>query len=476
MQNLPKDSVARISGRNCPSRNNPDSAINRTNGTGFVWRDRQTLVTAYHVVAGCGTILVHLPGEEGAVSAVISDDSLSARDIAVLTLSRQVGAYPLEFRNIHPPTGFVVQLLGHALGADAIAARQLTVASFPGNEGEWPLLEDVLSTDGRAKVSAEFGLLDHDTKILQVDGDITNGFSGGPVFDFEGYVVGIASGSVGETTSDRVSWAISVEHLKDIAAGGDIASKTSVPQLSLVQFDPDDQLGRPSRLQCGFLEFVYQEAASLTELYGGSEQPDLLNSALQLQSLGEADLDSYSFDIWENDLSGMQVAIPQDGVFLDDPLAPCSVAVSDDVVLQIFTYVAPDTGEYQRLQHFQAVSNNVAQTIQSGFALTMTPDNPMFLNTSREADRYFFTRTAGFHHQSTGFGQLLSNYVVITNHGRERYYVGVAASHVDYTNSREDVEACQRDTMSDRCVAFRDRLIPWTSAFMAAHLSGMPER
>lgn len=472
--NLPKDSIARIEANQCPSPEAPALAIQRNNGTGFVWRDRETLVTAYHVVAGCRQVSVWFPGKTMPVSATLSEQSLANRDIAILTLSEVVDAYPLEFRNIHPPTGFIVQLLGHSLGAGAIATKPLTVASIFGDD--WPLLEEILSTQGKAAVSRTHQSIELDTKVIQVNGEITNGLSGAPVFDFEGYVVGIASGSVGIGSSERVNWAISGFHLNDIYADSDILSMTSATPTSLIEFGDGGPRERPKRLQCGLVSFDFYESASLRDLYLRSKQQELLNNAFQIQMLDGADLDALFFDIWVDDKSGMQIATPTGAKFVDQPSRPCSMSVGDDAFLQIFTYVAPNTGEYQRLQHFQTASNQFTARIQSEIAVKMIIDNAMTSNLSRESDRYFFKRDAAFHHKTTGLGQNLSNYAIATHHGRERYYIGVAALHRDYTNSNQVIVACQQDRNSDVCSAFRESTMPWSSALVAIHLSSMPER
>lgn len=473
--NKTPDSVFRVEARMCPTDELPGIFIETNDGTAFVWRDSKTLITAFHVVEGCGEIHIYRPNSTVPLVAELSELSLPHRDIAVLTLSEKVDAYPLEFREVHPPTGFLLQMFGHAFGAGSLAAKQVTVASL--FDEDWPALEDILNAQGQASVTQTHSRIELDTKIIQVNGEITDGLSGAPVFDFEGYVVGIASGSIGVGGDQSVNWAIGASHLNDIVMGSDIVNLATGPQLSFVENEPESDQGRPILVQCGLLDFSFEGNHSFSELFDQASNKDLLTQAVQMQGLSDAQLAGLMFDIWVNDRSGMQIAIPQGNTFQDNSSEPCKVPIGDDASLTIQTYIAPDTGEFQRLQHFATFSNWFATGVQMELTEDMTPDNTMAFNFARDTDRYFFTRNVFFRHDlDGGFGETTSNFALISNHARGRYYVGVAASRSDYETSSEINSACQQDFNGAICSEFREKLLPWSSAVVAAHISTMPIR
>src|SRR5215471_59739 len=77
-------SVLRIDARQC--RGDAQAEITDRVATGFLWRDKNTVVTALHVVSGCPNISVYYQGRKISRSAAIAK-VLRRADLALLSVA-----------------------------------------------------------------------------------------------------------------------------------------------------------------------------------------------------------------------------------------------------------------------------------------------------------------------------------------------------------------------------------------------------
>jgi len=139
-------------------------------GSGFVIDDGATVATAWHVVSGADSIwLQTTSGEE--VQATLLDWDKEA-DVALLTLDEPLDVEPLQLSDAVPVVGDTLFAIGHPL----IGPQQLKDR----HEGllEWSFTAGMVSLVGEHQI--------------QTTVELHPGNSGGPVFDEEGRVVGIA--------------------------------------------------------------------------------------------------------------------------------------------------------------------------------------------------------------------------------------------------------------------------------------------
>ncbi len=179
LNDLAAASTVRISARTCDG---------FQLGSGFVADG--SLFTNRHLVAGATELKVDQP-----ISPVLTlvDRRASGLDLAI---GDPVGSRSLEFASMNPEVGSTVAMAGHAGGG-----RTLLV------EGTVQLFDD----------GAAWGV---GGPVMLIDGSTTGGFSGGPVFDRDGRVVGVLQGY--SPTVD-LTIAIPVESVVDWAASDDDA-------------------------------------------------------------------------------------------------------------------------------------------------------------------------------------------------------------------------------------------------------------
>ena len=136
-------------------------------GTGIVVNSEGHVVTSHHVIADCAEL--RIPPSMSAVR-VVADDT--ANDLALLTSN--------DFKT---PAGF-------RDGRGIQAGEDITVLGFP--------LPGVLASGPNVttgKVSALAGP-GNDTRLLQITAPVQQGYSGGPLLDTDGRIVGIVEGKL----------------------------------------------------------------------------------------------------------------------------------------------------------------------------------------------------------------------------------------------------------------------------------------
>lgn len=134
-------------------------------GTGFVVHERGWIVTNLHVVAGSDQVVVHLPdGSEHQVVEIVN--ASAAHDLVVLRIDVKKKLRPLPLGNSEKlRAGDPVVAIGHPLG-----------------------LEDTVSNGLLSAIRKLEGVV-----LLQVSAPIAPGSSGGPLFNEQGEVIGVAT-------------------------------------------------------------------------------------------------------------------------------------------------------------------------------------------------------------------------------------------------------------------------------------------
>jgi S1-C subfamily serine protease len=146
-------------------------------GTGFFVGENGTLLTAAHVVSGCGRMqVISKYVRRSWVSLVATDEK---NDIALL-----------RAEDVHPPA-----VLAVANGAPM--SGKLYVLGYPASAGLTIPAETWASLENQ-KFPPGVGALANPRELLWMSApDVTHGYSGGPVFDpRQGAVVGIIKGKV----------------------------------------------------------------------------------------------------------------------------------------------------------------------------------------------------------------------------------------------------------------------------------------
>lgn len=194
-------------------------------GTGVAVSSNGLITTNYHVISGANTIKVK--GVNGDFSrsynakVFISDEK---NDLAILkiddTTFSTFGTLPYGIKTITSDVGMDVFVLGYPLTAT--------------------MGEEIKLTNGI--ISAKSGF-QGDITTYQITAPIQPGNSGAPLFDKNGYLIGIAQGK--HTGAENVGYAIKISYLKNLAeslspvprlpVNNSLVGKTLAEQVKLIE-------------------------------------------------------------------------------------------------------------------------------------------------------------------------------------------------------------------------------------------------
>jgi hypothetical protein len=160
-------------------------------GAGFVFASPRHIATAFHVVAlGRDIVVVFRDGRRVAADVVATDPD---NDLAILQLAEPAGAPPLVASTAPTGLGTPVLIIGHPH-----ARKTHTDGVFKGLLGWTPSHGMILAQSDR---------------LLEIDGAVNVGDSGGPVLASDGRLLGVASIKVGE----GLNFAVPVARLQALA-------------------------------------------------------------------------------------------------------------------------------------------------------------------------------------------------------------------------------------------------------------------
>lgn len=188
-------------------------------GTGMVLRSDGTVLTNYHVVNGSTLIRVKVPGGASYSATVVGHDQ--THDIAVLKLSNASGLKTVSLDTDNAAkTAESVLAVGQGEGQGVLYAAKGVITALD---------REITANDTTALATSEAL-----TGLIQVNAPIVPGYSGGPLFNASGKVIGIDtaasasnSSSTGFNPNGSVGFAIPIKSAMQVANDILAGNKTS---------------------------------------------------------------------------------------------------------------------------------------------------------------------------------------------------------------------------------------------------------
>jgi hypothetical protein len=296
--------------------------------TGFVWKTPNQIVTSLHGMSKTGSIQVRYLNDAWRnvkIKKIYQKADLVLLEVIPGQAAVPIGVAPINNFHIGPiKFGTDVYAFGFNSGAQGSSSRILK----KGDVSPETLNSLIPSKDKAALAKIGFPALD--LNILYLEGSLLPGFSGAPVFDGQGRLIGVGDGGL-EKGASNVSWIIPAKYLTDLENStvtalppnfetlsqlfsADVRIETSAENIENIE----EQLMGKSAVEvitADDFEFYFTKNRSLYEMMETSDDAENLSKfAGELESIFKVNLDyeAMSFNIFEDINNGVILAVPEE--------------------------------------------------------------------------------------------------------------------------------------------------------------------
>lgn len=277
--------------------------------SGFLWKTADQVVTSLHAVPGGANIVVECRGRRvrATVAAV-----LPRADLALLQAASSLeGCSPFTAHDEQAPApNSELHTYGFHVGAKSGSSRRFN-KGYAANE----TLENLV-TGPALEAVREMGMPALDLRIYYVEGGLLPGYSGAPVVNAAGRLVGIVDGGLNNGQSNY-NWVIPARHLGELTASTDNRVPPQVARSSSVHFSAglavaDERSVIAYEMGGKRFRFIKTKTQSLQALAASSNDPDGVRRLVSTYqgAVGGEVLAQMRFDVYEELDQGLIIAVP----------------------------------------------------------------------------------------------------------------------------------------------------------------------
>jgi len=272
--------------------------------TGFVWQNKNQVVTSLHVMRKEADIQIEYEGAKtnGTVKKV-----LKSADLVLLQVNNPVQGWKAitSYEKTKPLYKSELSALGFNNGAPGLSTRELKKGYVKPE-----ILKRLVPPDDR-KLLNDIKMPSISLPIYYLNGTLLPGFSGSPVVNDKGQLVGIGDGGL-ENGASAVSWVIPAVYLDSLT----LSNVNSLPDdlyKSDVLYSADvDVQDEYISVRYKNFEFVKTKTRTFNQLLETADNPDELRYALSIFDDYKVDYNSFTFDIYEDGKYGLVITLPSD--------------------------------------------------------------------------------------------------------------------------------------------------------------------
>jgi hypothetical protein len=313
-------SVVRVSGIQCPA--------NRF-ATGFIWQSQNSVVTAWHVVAGCKNVSVHYEKEKVDRQAHIVK-LRRASDLALLSIDNAPPAPALAEETASVAANTDLATLGYALQMETMTSTRLDLRYGSGK------LRDIVTDTVLQRHIADLGFPSLDLQIAPIEGHLLSGLSGAPIFNRAGHVVAIGDGGLDNGTVG-IAWGIPVSELRGLASSSESATDHTVQNASAGisaagLFAYETEARAEGSVTCSGIELTKIRTTAFEQVASSTDDVVALQ---QILTYFQANPTGYAFDVYQHLASGATVVLPANATLKPDTKG-CTASLSNgEIVIRI---------------------------------------------------------------------------------------------------------------------------------------------
>jgi hypothetical protein len=357
-----------------------------TAASGFIWKHDDWVVTSLHAMQAGAQIKVLYLNSYWRDATVIR--VLPAADLVLLQTN--LAEMPLN-KAVKPITSYANQVTEreklYAQGYHGGANGHRTQALEKGGATPETLEFLIVNTADKKKLKA-LGFPHLDLPIYYLNGSLLPGYSGAPIYNLAGQLVAIGDGGL-ENGQINVSWAIPATYLPELENANSTQLPASLTDLSVLfsaQMQLDDNFDEEKFIneeppvhssgnqQNGF-EFYKTKNRSFEQMYESSFDPENLDYFAEEFEENNIFIDysTLRFDIYEDVINGIVVALPEASQLVYQPESGSYVVDMSDYNLHQY-FMLEYVGVHDTEATFSDIDDAIAlvdDIIESSYGTTV---------------------------------------------------------------------------------------------------------
>ena len=431
------------------------SCSNRA-GTGFLWSNPDTAVTALHVVAGCQKITVYYEALKVTRPASVAR-VLRQADLVLLKITDAPSAQVLVVDPKPPSLTDQLSTLGYPLQILSMSSTSLQL-----RYGGKTLRNIVPDSVAQALSGGSPSL---DLEIDSIEGHLLPGHSGAPIFNGQRKIVAIADGGL-ENGAAALSWGIPAHFLNQLAAS-DEHPDTAVAAGSshAVLFASDNEARNLGETTCSGATLTKLRSATFAQLSKSVDDPGGL---LQTIRTIKIDPSNITFDVYQHLTSGATFVVPSGAELKQAPNGDCTAALpSGKVQMRIHVGILSSPSEIQATG--SAFENSLVDGNTKGWVA-----DAMWTNAT-PLTRFdgLIVRRRGYEHVKL-FPMYQDKYLFEVMAARNNVFIGSAVLQTTTLQWNQKVAACNATPNVMSCEDVRQYAVDLVKAMLGVQLTTFP--
>jgi hypothetical protein len=403
--------------------------------TGFFWKNGSTIVTSLHAISNSNNIEICLSGTT-TWKPVSLKKVHKLSDLVLLNVSGYISPNFLTERYFTTPS-FQTKCftIGYNSGSPNYISREFYVGLSEKNT-----LKSILPNTLWNEVNS-WGFLSLSTEVVYIEGQLLHGFSGAPVVDLQGKLIGVADGGL-ENGAAGISWCINSKYLASIENSNDdleILNQTAINNLfASEEYENNENASEYVQLN----EFKFKKIKTRTfaqlDMTGKYSSMDGLGLKQLLYNFSAYNYSSFRYDIYLEENSGATIVIPAGDVLETED----GQIVSGSEKIKLYLYLTNSTDIQNSSLLFEG-------NIMPNYNISWLADQVWSYQYPYQGPNGSYVRRRAY------YGNLGRNYLFEALAAKDKYFLGAAAKRDNlFFMTTNDYEAWAKYAIAIQLTSF----------------------
>ena len=278
--------------------------------TGFFWKNGTTIITTLHSLSNVNEIEIFIPSL-GLWKRASLQKVYKSADLILLKIDNFSFQYFLSDKYYSKPsTDTKAFTIGYNAGNSSYMDRDFSVGLSQGTS-----LKDILPSASQEEIKKlQFPSLS--TQITYLKGSLLHGFSGSPIVDMQGKLIGVADGGL-ENGAAGISWCVNASHINNLENSSEpfpILNQTRINTLFAYEDYQNKDAENNVVIELGNFKFqkIKTRTFSQLDLTGKYSNADAMGLSQLLSLFSMYNYKSFEYDIYMESTTGATIVIPAD--------------------------------------------------------------------------------------------------------------------------------------------------------------------